>query len=639
MPQYELSLRDYLRIFRKRKHIVIISVIVGIIATVSFGPKPIIIYKASTDVKVEPHRTLTGMLAEEFVVYPADRMESATFIIVGYPIMKKVALRLGMINANSSLEEIDSVVSKLQSTVIDTKKVGTTNIISITATADTAREAMDFANTTAQVYMEEDLLEKAQQYRNARKFIEEQLAALEKRFADVDNRLKHFGGIIKDITVVEMLQDKLITSEVELAELLQTYTDKYPGVMEIKDKIKALKEQLKGFSGQEIELARLKREVDVNKNLYAMLKEKLEEVRISEAQKVSDISILNPAVLPGPTYIGTKGKKTKAIFGPILGLLFGMALAFVVESLDTSIRTIEDVEDLIKLPVLGIVPSISIKQKEERNIFKKIKYRFAPVKKTGSEETYINLIVHYEPNSYAAEAYRNIRTNLKLSPEKKVILITSAGPGEGKTTITTNLGLVFAQKGLKTLLLSSDLRRPALAKIFGLEREPGLHEVITGKVKLEDALKNMSDMMLGNLQIEEIIKSPGIENLWILTSGHLTSNPTGILESPELTNIIRELRERFDIIFLDSPPVLPITDASLLAAKVDSIILCYEIGRTSRDALLRAKIQLESVGTDISGVILNHTRPQSDTAVAYPYYYYYYKHRYYGREEKKGDTT
>jgi capsular exopolysaccharide synthesis family protein len=389
------------------------------------------------------------------------------------------------------------------------------------------------------------------------------------------------------------------------------------------------------FSEQEREYARLNRELEINKKLYVMFKEKLEELRIIESQKVSDVSIIDPALMPKPIKVGDTAKRN-LLAGPALGLVLGFTLAFILEALDTSITSIEDVENVVKLPVLGVIPSITPRhKKEERNIFKKFKQKIKPLEKDSAQEAYVRLIVHHEPTSYVAEAFRNIRTNLKLDAAKKAILVTSAGPREGKTTIATNLALVLAQKGAKTLLVSSDLRRPVTAKAFGIEREPGLYEVISGNLKIEDALRNISDMILGDMSLDEIVKFPGIENLWILPSGHLSSNPTAILESPEMIKLIKELKEGFDALFFDSPPVLPITDASLLAPKLDSVVLCYEIGRTSRDALLRAKVQLESVGAKISGVILNHITPRGEIILPYPYYYYRYKYRYYGREEQE----
>lgn len=629
MPQYELNLRDYLRIFRKRKVVIVttfIAVFIGSIVYLSMQPP---VYTATTTVKIEERKTIAGLLTEWIVYSPADIMESQTKIIKCFPIMKKVALHLGLIDNNSPISEVHSVVANLQGK-ITTETIKQTNIIRITATTGSAEEAMDLANTVAYSYVEENLLEKKKQASSTRQFIEEQLSQLEERLKEGEERLRKFGDEVRNIRLAEPIQKKLVELEFELAASLQKYTDKHPRVIQLKGQIKDLEAQLTGFSGEELEYARFAREVEVNKKLYGMLKEKLEEARITEAQKVGDVSILDPAVMPASP-VGPQ-KKMGMLIGGIMGLILGIGLAFMFETLDTSIGTIEDIENVVKLPVLAVIPSTPSELEEGKGIFTKFKRKILPVRKSETEEAYIRLIVHHKPKSPVAEACRNLRTNLKLGPSKKTILITSAGPREGKTTILTNLGLTIAQKGAKTLLVSSDLRRPALAKTFGIKREPGLNEVITGTVKLEDALRNISDIMLGGIQLEEIMKTPGIENIWVLPSGHLPLNPAEVLESKELPKLIEEIRKRFDVILFDSPPILPITDASLLASKVDSVIICYEIGRTARAALLRAKIQLESVGAKISGVVLNHIAPQTETVAAYPYYYRY-KYRYYGKEE------
>jgi tyrosine-protein kinase Etk/Wzc len=325
-------------------------------------------------------------------------------------------------------------------------------------------------------------------------------------------------------------------------------------------------------------------------------------------------------------------KQIGALIGGIMGLILGICLAFLIETLDTSIRTIEDVESFVKLPVLGVVPSIPSNLEDGKSIVTKVKRKILLVRKSEAEEAYIRSIVHHKPKSPMAEAYRNLRTNLKISPSQRVFLVTSAGPREGKTTILTNLGLAVAQKGLKVLLVSSDLRRPALAKTFGLKKEPGLTEAMLGTVKLNDALRSISDIMLGDMELDEIMKTPGIENLWILPSGHLPHNPAEFLESKELPELVEELKARFDVIFFDSPPILLVTDACLLVSKVDSVVLCYEIGRTARDVLLRAKVQLESVDAKISGVVLNHISPETEAMATYPYYYNY---KYYGTKVKQ----
>lgn len=632
MPQYELNLRDYLRIFSKRKLTIIITFLVVLITSIFYLSRQPVYYKSSATVKIEERKTIAGLLTEWIIYTPADTMESQARIIRGYPIMKKVALRLGIIYEDSPLTEVNRAVSRIQGS-IETATIERTNIIRITATADTSEEAMVLANTVAEVYVEENLLEKTKQARHARVFIEEQLASLENRLKQAEDRLRQFGDETKNIRLAEPIQKKLVDLEFELGELLQRYTEKHPRVIQLKEQIKEMEKQVEGFSDQELAFARLNREVEVNKKLYAMLKEKLEEARISEAEKVPDVSIVDPAVLP--TAPISTNKRIGAFIGGMMGLILGIAFAFVKETLDTSIGTMEDVEAVVKLPVLGVVPSIGEKKVDRKQgIIFRLTGRILPAsRKSDEEEKFTRLIAHYKPNSPATEAFRNIRTNLKLDPSKKTILITSSGPREGKTTIMTNLGIVIAQTGAKTLLVSSDLRRPAIAKTFGINREPGFNELLIGTATLDQALRSVADIMLGEMKIDEIIdRPPGIDNIWILPSGALPFNPAEVLESKELDSIIDEFKRRFDVILFDSSPVLPVTDASLLAPKLDCVVIVYEIGRTSRDALLRAKVQIESMGGKISGVILNHTQPQTEAIVPYPYYYRY-KYKYYSEEE------
>ncbi|GBD96005.1 MAG TPA: polysaccharide biosynthesis tyrosine autokinase [Nitrospirae bacterium] len=675
MPQYELNLRDYLRIFHKRKFTIIITFLLVTIGSAFLSTQPPLIYKASTTVKIEERKTIAGLLTEWIISSPGNVMESQTRIIRGFPIMKKVALRLRIINDKTPTPEIHKVVNNLQNS-IETERIERTNIIRITASASSAKEARDLAEAAASVYVEENLLEKTRQARSARRFIEEQLSILGSRLEKAEDRLSKFEekmdkadeikkvnetDEVMNMRLLEPIQKKLVDLKFELVALLQRYTDKHPRIVRLKKEIKNLETKhekqvkdleakqekqikdlkaqqekqskdlearRKSLSEQKLEYGRLAREVEVNKKLFMMFKEKLEEARITEAQKVGDISIVDPAVMPASP-IDTQGKMNVFI-GGIMGLLLGIALAFVFEALDTSLGTIEDIENVVKLPVLGVVPSA----RSELNK-KEVKYRekISHISRKKAEEAYMRLIVHHQPKSSVAEACRNIRTNLKLGPSKKTILLTSAGPEEGKTTLMTNLGLAVAQTGAKTLLVSSDLRRPVIARTFGTKKKPGLTELISGSVSLEDALRNISDFILGDMGLDEITKKPpGIENIWILPSGDLPVNPAEILESKMWTDLMEELKERFDIIFFDSPPVLPVTDASLLASRVDSVVLCYEIGRISRNALLRAKIQLESVGADISGVVLNQINLKTRAVAPYAYYQTYK----YGYEDKPG---
>jgi capsular exopolysaccharide synthesis family protein len=620
LPQYDLNLNDYIRILRKRRFIIALTTIAAIFSSWYYSSLQVPYYKAQTTIKIEQRQNLAGLLTEWVEVNPADVMESSAKDLKGFPVMKKVALRLGLITADSPQDKINSVVSGLQGSV-EAETVKSTNIIQITTSGDEPKGAMDLANMVAQVYVEENLLGKKKQALTTRQFIEEQLASLETRLREAEEDLSKFENQTKSIKMNSPIQQKLVDLQVERIALLQRFTGKHPQVQQIEDQIKELEARLKGFSQKELEYARLSREVEVNQKLYSMLKEKLEEARITEAQKVGDVSIVDPAV--SPITVMSTDRRTGMTLGALIGLVLGLILAFIMENMDTSIGNIEEVENFTKLPVVGVVPSMKSELDEKKPLFKRSLLSLFSADKKHLSEYYMRLIVHYEPNSVLAEAYRSIRTNLKLSPSVKTFLVTSSGPREGKTTVITNLGLAIAQTGAKTLLVSSDLRRPTVAKSFGLCEEPGLNEVLTKVKSLDEVLCGISDIMMGNMQMDEVMKTPGIENLSILPSGRIPARPAELLNSRDMQSLITELTKRFDFVLFDAPPVLPIADAMLLAPKVDGVILVYEAGKTVRSALLRTKSQLEGAGGKIIGIVLNHIKPGSEMASNYPYYYKY----------------
>ncbi len=644
MPQYELNLRDYFRIFRKRKLTIAFTFIIVSVLSAVYLSKHEETYKASATIKIEERKTIAGLLTEWIVYNPADVMESESKFITSFPVITNVAVVMGkvprdwfiqpnVIDSNlvkpERLEELTRIVSGIQEQ-IETERVASTNMVKINTSSATAKEAMDLANTVAQVYVASNLKEKNRQATQEREFIEEQLQNIEDKLMLAEEKSKQYGPGTDQIKLSEPIEQKLVELQFKLAELLQKYTEKHPQVIQLKEQIKGMEAQVSGFSDQQLDYSRLIREIEVNRKLYGTLKEKLEEARISEAQKVSAVSIVNPAVLPGAPVTGDNS--LKIVLGSFLGLILGVALAFIFETLDTSIGTIEDVENVIKLPVLGVVPPIEAELKNRKNIIGRIKERFHPSEKTDAEERFVHLYSHFQPQSPTTEAFRNIHTNLKLSLSKKVILVTSSGPREGKSSVACNLAIVMAQIGLKTILVSADLRRPVLSKVFGIKKEPGLNELMMGTVSLDAVLNNITDILLGEIGLEDIRKTPGIENIWILPPGHLPQNPVEILESKVLLDIIEKLKARFDVVIFDAPPVLPVTDASLLAPKMDCVVLVYEIGRTSREGLMRSKVQLEAVGAKIAGVVLNHTQAQSEGIAPYPYYH---KYKYYGKEGKK----
>lgn len=632
--EYELNFRDYLRIIDKRKWVIVIVFVLSLFFTLQYLNSQIPLYEARCTVKIVGvgGATLSSSSMPSFLMRiiassVSHSMESEANMIKSYAILEKAARKLNLVKKGQTKEQIDSIVNGLRARV-KAVTVQQTNMIDVIVSSSKAEEAMRLANTVAEVYQEETSLDMNKQARSVREFIEKQLANVEDKLAVAERALKNFK--MEDGSVVEIsapLQEKLIDLEFERAKLLQKYTQEHPKIIEIDEQIAVFKKQISNFSGKSLEFAQIQRDVEVNRKLYSMLKEKFEEARISEAAKVETVAIINPAIMPRRP---VSPDKQRGIFlGSVMGLLLGFILAFIFENLDTSIGTVEDIETIVKLPVLAVIPRVNLGGKTKMDYLKSLFKK----ENTREDEAKIRLLVHYQPKSSEAEAYKVLRTNLKINSNHKVFIVTSAGPKEGKTTVLVNLGLAIAQAGMKTLLVSTDLRKPSLEKSFGIPVEPGFSEVAAKVLPWSKAFRGINDFLLGKIGIEDALKTRGLDNLFILTAGGTISNPSEILSSENIKSLAEELRSNFDVVLFDSPPVLPLSDALLLSSFCDGVILVYEIGRTSRDALIRTKSQLESYGGKISGIVMNQIKPEMSAYSGYRYYSYS-KYKYYSSEEK-----
>jgi tyrosine-protein kinase Etk/Wzc len=237
-------------------------------------------------------------------------------------------------------------------------------------------------------------------------------------------------------------------------------------------------------------------------------------------------------------------------------------------------------------------------------------------------------VTHFDPKSLAAEAFRSLRTNLQfvsLERKGKAFLITSSFVQEGKTSNVVNLALSMAQAGDKVLLVEGDLRKPLIHKMFGIDKAPGLTDYVLGNYDWAEIVTTITDVMLGEFQIEEILKTPGMDNLHIVTAGTNPPNPSEILRSPRFREFLAEAYETYDFIFIDAPPVLPVADATEIATLCDGVILVYKVGAIARGILNRAKMSLDNVNAKVVGVILNNVKPEVG-----PDYFKYHAHYYYG---------
>jgi capsular exopolysaccharide synthesis family protein len=350
----------------------------------------------------------------------------------------------------------------------------------------------------------------------------------------------------------------------------------------------------------------LKREFDTNQQLYDNLLKRLKDATVSAGLRATNIHQVDAALPPTAPIRPRKARDT--MVGLLVGTVLGITLAFVKEGLDNSIKSAEDVERLTAAPVLAIIPasySLGIS---------KMWYGLRRVRR-HEETSPVELAVTREPGSPLAESYRALRTSVLLSTAPhppQALLVTSSQPGEGKTVTTMNLALSMAQRGGRVVIVDSDLRKSGVARALGLDEQKGLSSLLTGAHSLEEAVQRIK----------------GIPNLWVLPAGPRPPNPAELLSSAAMEEVLGELRQRFDHIVMDSPPLLLVTDATVLSNVVDGVILVVENEAATRGSLARSRHILEGANARILGAILNKVDLRRDGYYGQYYrrYYYYYQH-------------
>jgi capsular exopolysaccharide synthesis family protein len=716
MAQYDINLRDYWRIIRKRRTVILFTTALLALFSFVFAKlnEPIPIYSASSSVKFQRSTTVAGLVAESFSFSTHDEIATQRVIIRSYPIMEEVAKGLKLIDPNLSSEKIRtngrlvSLINGLRSQVEVTQE-GDTNIMNIRCTSTDPKLAFQLANMVARVYQKQMALERNHETRESRQFIEGQLKVVEARLREAEDRVKKFQEanqfysvtglanvlegerrrlegtlknqrnqlatnelLLKQLRGIKALKgqsnerlffdassptarlnNQLLDLQLKRDALLLSYTDEHPEVIETNRQIQDILDEMENELLAEVRIRklqleelekqfeqakkrarevpeigvlyqRLQQEVQVNNQVYGLLTSKLQEARIREAGLTSEVTIVRPAFEPtSPINEPSLGLNT--IIGAIIGLVVGLIFAFLLETLDTSIGAIEDVEEFLGVPVVGIIPYT------DPDLLFRDYLSEHPDKTEGfASEVFYRLVCHFMPRTPMAEAYRSLRTNMEfisLEKEGNTFVVTSSSPGEGKTNTVINLALAFAQTGKRTLLVSADLRRPTVYRIFGIDRDPGLTDVLLGNNEWRDVVRTVTDIMIGKFDMEDILLTPGLDNLTIMTCGPIPPNPAELLNSQMMKSFLQEVSEAFDVVLLDAPPVLPVTDAAIIGNMAHGTILVYQVGQVSRGALRRAKVTLDHVQAPVWGVVLNSLRAEvSPDLDSYKYsssYYYY----------------
>lgn len=350
-----------------------------------------------------------------------------------------------------------------------------------------------------------------------------------------------------------------------------------------------------------VEYSLLKREYETNQQLYESLLQRLKEAGVSASLRSNNIHIVDRA-RPPLSPIRPR-KALNIMLSLVVGFILGCVLAVFNEYLDSSVKTPEEVEQLVNLPALGLVPSLSSVNGAKRRAFSGVR------PKASSTE----LATVAQPHSVVSEAYRALRTSILLSTSKhppQVILITSGQPREGKTTTALNLAITLAQRGDRVVLIDSDLRRPRVHRALQVGNEVGLSSYLSGNVGID------------NLPLPV----PTVPNLFVIPAGPTPPNPAELLSSEPVSALFVELRRQFDFVILDSPPTITVADSMILAAHADGVILVAHGGVTTRESLRHARKLIASTNAHMIGVVLNNVDIRSSD---YRYYYSYYYGDYY----------
>lgn len=730
MAQYDLNLREYWRIIKKRRWIILVTLLLtGTFSTLfAVLNKPVPLYKSTASVRLERVMLSGGGIYQESMPWNnADMLTTQAAVVRSHGIVEKAAKKLGMIPANLTSEEIRANREYL-ATVLNLRSMVESDfeqqigVINIHVQSQDPRLAVRLANTLAEVYREERINDTNKRSVSQKGFIEAQLAQAREKLKASEEAAKAYreqhklvsidaesSAMVSKLQALQAAYDKAVANAQKAAEvrrlldragstplgsktsfyfedapaayksfndrlvqlmlerdtLLKTYTELYPQVAEIRRQIGEILVTMKGQmaayeaglredirelkvkldeTGAEVkmlpekrlELSRLERQIQLNQELFNMLERKHQEAQITNAERVETVQIIRPALEPREPSNAPKIKE-KAFAGFLIGLILGIAFAFLVEMFDTSLGAIEEIESLLGVHVLGLIPHVS-----QQEIKETLKEKYAGDVDADVAERGARLVSHFAPKSRLAESYRAIRTNLAfacLDKDIKTIVVTSSSPEEGKTTSIVNLAITMAQGGNRVLLIEGDLRKPMISRMFGMDYVPGLSDVLLGSYEWRKVVRTISDIMTGTLSTDDILQTPGIENLHILSSGTIPPNPAELIYSKAIGEFIAEVRAAYDVVLIDAPPLLAATDAALLAAKADAVVMVYRVGRIPRGVLKRAKAQLDNVKANVIGVILNGLRAELSSDYAdYKYkYYYYFSQKTDGKPETPAD--
>lgn len=528
-----MELRQYFAVIWRWLWLIVLGVILAGGTAYVVSDNMVPIYRASVTLLINQARSPAGTTDYTSLITSERLAKTYAQLLTKRPVLEKVAGELGLAMEDGSFPA-----------AIQVQPVRDTQLIELSVEHEDPQLAADIANRLPQVFIQQNETLQLSRFASSKENLAKQLTAIE-----------------ADIETTQEAIDRLQGSE---------------------------------SSADKTELSRLQSTLSQYQNTYASLLRSYEEIRLAEAQAVDNVVVVEPAEMP--RFPVKPRKRLNTLLAAVVGGMLAVGVAFLIEYLDDTLKSAEDIRQALGLTTLGAISRIRLASEEQP-------------------------LVATQPRSPISEAYRVLRTNIQfttLDRPVKTLLVTSASPGEGKSTTVANLAVVMAQAGMKVVALDSDLRRPILHHLFNVSNREGLTNALLQERPALDGCLLETD----------------VANLQVMPTGPLPPNPSELLGSQRMKNLLEELRDQADMVLLDSPPTLAVADAAVLANEVDGVVLVVDAGKTRRGAGQRAVDQLAQVGANLLGATLNKLTPRR--GAGYYYYYYYYSSEDGRRKRRRG---